>query len=370
MFQPLENIRPFLKMAFEGFAGDGKTFTATQVAIGLHKAIGSKKPIAILDTEAASKALLPLFRSEGVQAVVSEGRSLTNVNQAIKWCEEGNADILIIDSISHIWESFLEAYQNSKRYAGRLTFQDWGILKPRWKAEFSTPFVKAKIHIIFTGRAGYEYDIVETIDNRTGRKQQDIQKSGIKMKAEGETAYEPDLLVLMEKKQQLLEENKAIFRQATIVKDRTNTIDGTTIKNPTYKDFEPAIKLLLDGISKEYTAEVPADLFNHNEGDYAESRKERDIAVNEIEGCFALMELGTGKEEKAYKAAILFKVFNCKTTEALQQVTLEALKAGKEIVDAIAADYCKLLADWKAEGQKPDLLRIKDIVEQHATTPF
>ncbi len=33
LFRELENNRPFLKMAFEGFAGDGKTFTATQVAI-------------------------------------------------------------------------------------------------------------------------------------------------------------------------------------------------------------------------------------------------------------------------------------------------------------------------------------------------
>jgi len=53
MFKKLENNRPFLKMAFEGFAGDGKTYTATQIAIGVHKKIGSKKPVAIFDTEKA-----------------------------------------------------------------------------------------------------------------------------------------------------------------------------------------------------------------------------------------------------------------------------------------------------------------------------
>lgn len=39
MFKKLENNRPFAKIAFEGFAGDGKSFTATQVAIGIHKLI-------------------------------------------------------------------------------------------------------------------------------------------------------------------------------------------------------------------------------------------------------------------------------------------------------------------------------------------
>jgi hypothetical protein len=52
-FTDLENVRPFLKMAFEGFAGDGKTYTMAAVAIGLHKLIGSDKPIAVIDTERA-----------------------------------------------------------------------------------------------------------------------------------------------------------------------------------------------------------------------------------------------------------------------------------------------------------------------------
>src|SRR5688572_20582158 len=103
MFKKLENNRPFLKMAFEGFAGDGKTFTATQVAIGVHKLIGSTKPIALFDTEKAFKALKPSFDAAGIEAVVNdEERSLKALSQAIQWCEEGNADILLIDSITHV----------------------------------------------------------------------------------------------------------------------------------------------------------------------------------------------------------------------------------------------------------------------------
>lgn len=371
MFQPLENIRPFLKMALEGFAGDGKTFTATQVAIGLHKKIGSKKPIAILDTEAASKALLPLFKREGIQAVVSEARSLSAVNQAIKWCESGNADILIIDSITHIWEEFLTAYKQSKRYNKTfLEFQDWGVIKPRWKAEFSTPFVKAKCHIIFTGRAAYEYDFLEQVQGATGKVKKEIHKSGIKMKAEGETAFEPDILILMEKKKDLLGNVKKIWREATILKDRTNTIDGETIKNPSFEAFEPAINLLLDGVCKDIDADQPQDLFQHEDTDYIAQRKKREGLIDEIEGCFSLMELGTGKEEKLYKAAILKAVFAVTSTKSLENINLDTLEGGFTTVKNVADDYHKLLSGWKLEGQKPDLTRIQEIVKQHNELPI
>lgn len=216
MFKKLENNRPFLKLALEGFAGDGKTFTASQIGIGVHKLIKSDKPIALFDTEKAFKALKWKFDEEGIATVVNdEERSLAALNAAIKWCEAGNADILIIDSITHVWEEFLRAYLNRPDKYGkevkrnRLEFQDWGVLKPQWKELFSTPFVMAKCHIIFTGRAGYEY--TDERNEETGKRE--IFKSGIKMKAETETAFEPDILVLMQKVQDLISEEKSVHRQ-------------------------------------------------------------------------------------------------------------------------------------------------------------
>ena len=179
-FKKLENNRPFAKIAFEGFAGDGKSYTTTLMAMGIHKMIKSEKPIAIFDTEKAFKALVPVFASNGIEAVVDdENRSLESLFQAIKWCEEGNADILIIDSITHVYEEFINAYMKQKN-GTRLEFQDWGVIKPMWKEKFSTPFVKANVHILFTGRAGYEY--TQEVNEQTGKKE--ITKSGIKMKAE------------------------------------------------------------------------------------------------------------------------------------------------------------------------------------------
>lgn len=364
MFTPIENIRPFIKAAFEGFAGDGKTFTAVSMAIGLHKAIKSQKPIALLDTEKAAKALIPIFEKNGIAAIVNEGRSLANLNEAIKWCENGGADILVIDSITHVWEEFLEAHKASKRFNKTfLEFQDWGVIKPRWKREFSTPFVNAKCHIIFTGRAGYEYEHFEQIDGATGKVKKEIQKSGIKMKAEGETAFEPDLLFLMGKVQDILGTDKRIYREALVLKDRTTLIDGQTFKNPTYKDFEPAINQLLNGVVKDRIDQSPADVFEH-ERNFDDMRKERDLIISSVEGHFNLMGLGTGATDKKYKAALLKNAFNVVSIDELSAVKMESMRDGMSFIRCVSDEYTKYLDACKANGITPEIDRIKDIVNE------
>lgn len=338
MFKKLENNRPFLKMAFEGFAGDGKTYTSIEIAIGIHKLIASKKPIALFDTEKALKALGWRFDEAGIEAVVNdENRSLAALSQAIKWCEEGNADILVIDSITHVWEEYLRAYMEEKK-RNRLEFQDWGVIKPKWKQEFSTPFVMAKCHIIFTGRAGYEYE-TEIIKEEGKRDRKEIHKSGIKMKAENETAFEPDLLVLMEKKQDILTDKKVLWREATIIKDRTTRIDGKTFKNPTFDDFYPAVKVLLDGVLREtHGVDIP-DTFEEFESRFSEVIKERERIKAEIEGCFELMGLGSGAADKQVKAWTLNQVFGKNSIEMVEKKDIKALRAGLHIIEAFAEKY-------------------------------
>lgn len=342
MFKKLENNRPFLKMALEGFAGDGKTFTGVEIAIGVHKLIKSNKPIAMFDTERALKALKWRFDEAGIEAMIEdEERSLQSLHNAIKWCEDGNADILLIDSITHVWEEFLRAYMNRPGKDGRplkrnrLEFQDWGVLKPQWKELFSTPFVMAKCHIIFTGRAGYEYS--DERNEETGKRE--IFKSGIKMKAETETAFEPDILVLMQKVQELLGDEKKIWREAMVVKDRTTQIDGKTFKNPTFEDFYPAIKVLLDGTLREmHGAQIP-DTFSEFESKYSEIGKEREVIVAEIEGCFELMGLGTGADDKQKKVWILDQVYGVKSIEGLSKKNNTTLRNGLHVVKEFAEKY-------------------------------
>lgn len=359
MFKKLENNRPFAKIAFEGFAGDGKSFTATQVAIGIHKLIKSKTPIAIFDTEKAFKALKAQFEQAGIEAVVDdEQRSLEALSQAIKWCEEGNADILIIDSITHVYEQFLQAYIKQKNRT-RLQFEDWGILKPMWKEKFSTPFVQAKVHIIFTGRAGYEY--TDEKNAETGKRE--IYKSGIKMKAENETAFEPDVLVLMEKHMDILGEKKTIWRDATVLKDRTTSIDGQTFRNPGFNEFYPAIKVLLDGVIREYAgAEIP-DTFDDWESRFNATKKKKEKLIGEIDGAFKLMGLGTSVADKKLVAATLNKVFGVLSFEKLEDVHQDKMNDGLNVIREFATAYNLYMKECVDGDKKPDMNNVGAILD-------
>lgn len=68
-FTSLENTTPYFKAAFEGFAGSGKTYTAAQICIWLHKRIGSTKPIAYFDTERAGRHLRVYFNKAGIEVL-------------------------------------------------------------------------------------------------------------------------------------------------------------------------------------------------------------------------------------------------------------------------------------------------------------
>lgn len=358
LFMDLENTKPYAKVAFEGFAGDGKTYTAAQLAIGIHKLIKSEKPIVVVDTERAIDKLKPLFDEHNIQVKVSYGRSLATINQAIQACNEGFADVMLIDSITHVWENYLESYKVEKRRT-QLQFQDWGIIKPKWKKEFSDHFVMANTHIIFTGRAGYEYE--DEKNEETGKRE--IFKSGIKMKAEAETAFEPDMLILMEKVQKVIGEDKEIYRNATIIKDRTTKIDGKTFKNPSFEDFYPAIKVLLDGTLKNIHQDILPDTFKDYEENFANIVRKKDTAIAEIEGCFNLMKLGTGKEEKALKAAILNKVFGFTSIEAVSREGLNKIEAGLDIVRDFTDRYNEYLEKCATEQKIPDMNKVKNLLD-------
>lgn len=359
MFKPLKNTNPYLKMAFEGFAGDGKTFTATQIAIGLHKKIGSTKPVAIFDTEKAAKALIREFEKAGIECVVDqENRSLKALTDAIDWCQNGGADILIIDSITHVWENFLNAYMEWKRRS-KLEFQDWGYIKPKWKTDFSDKFVNAKIHIIFTGRAGFSYE--NEINPETGKRE--IFKSGIKMKAESETAFEPDLLVFMETQTDIMGKVKTVKRVATILKDRTNTIDGQSFENPTFADFEPAIDIYLMGKYEKSETEIVAEKFEDTDEKTFKWKKERNSLLAGIDGVFNLIGWGTSKEDKQVKAATLNRVFGKTSTDELDDLKNDQLENGLKVLKELAVQYAEYLANCAETETKPDVKQVAVIIE-------
>lgn len=320
-FAPLENTKPYLKLAFEGEPGTGKSMTAAMVAIGLHKQIKSTKPIVIFDTEKAAKFLIPLFNDAGVKAVVKESHSLADLRKAMELCVKGYSDILLLDSITHIWLDFQEAY---KRKLNRTKFRlnDWGQIKSDWNANLSVPLVQLPLHMIVTGRVSDRME-EEEVDG-----EQKLTKVGVKMQTEKNTAYEFDMIALMERHEKINAKKREVWRQATILKGRGGLMDGAVIKNPTYKDFEKAIDSILANGVQRTQVEMDAAAIIQTEDNKREWMKRKDIALEKVEAYFTKVWPGSSADVKATRVKASEYAFGTPSWTAIAALTPDALEAG------------------------------------------
>ncbi len=330
LFKKAETTSAYLKAGLMGFAGSGKTYTATEIAIGLVKLMkaknlpGADKPVFFIDTETGSDWQQPRFEAESIELQVLKSKSFADLAQAMKEAE-GNASVLIIDSITAFWLEFTETYQRVKNRKRGLEFQDWAYLKKEWRAKFTEPFVNSPLHVILCGRAGFEY---EHYTDESGKKQ--IEKSGVKMKAEGELGFEPSLLVFMEREQDL-DKNK-VMHVAHVYKDRrtdAKSLDGKSFKNPKFKDFLPHIEFLnLGGQQLGIdTTRSSAAIIETQEG-RDQNSLQRKIVIDEIESLLVSHYPSTGAADKKAKVDLIRKHFNAAWTEIELIMPLFDLRAG------------------------------------------
>lgn len=331
LFTPAKVTTAYLKMALMGFQGSGKTFTATDTAIGLVAYMrglniaDAAKPIAFADTEKGSDWILPRVQKAGLSMVTAKTRAFSDLLALVDEAER-TASVLLIDSLTHFWVELTETYCARKaaeynRQSYRLQFQDWAFLKTEWR-RFTDKFVNSNLHIIAAGRAGYEFDMVE--DEDTKKKQ--LEKTGIKMKAEGEMGYEPDLLVLMERRMNL--DTKTDEHIAHVIKDRSTLLDGKEFADPTFASFLPHIKCLNLGgqqlgvdTTRTSAAMIPSDPRDNK-------ARDRRIILNEIEDLLTMHYPSTSAKDKQAKIMIVRKHFNASWTEVEEKLSLFDLRAG------------------------------------------
>ena len=328
-----ETARPtsaYLKMGIMGKQGSGKSYTAAEVTIGLvnHlKELGvdyAEKPVAFFDTETGSDWLIPKFNAAGIPLVVAKKRSFADLLTAIRWAET-NASALIIDSITHPWRELMESYLKTKKRT-RMEISDWGYVKgPYGWQQFSDLFVNSKLHIVMCGRAG---DDLESYRDEDGRQQ--LEKVGVKMKTEGETGFEPSLLVLMEREMNTYT-NKTAHR-AYIMKDRSNLLDSKEFDDPTFKHFLPHINCLnLGGMHVGVqTSGDSQHILKTEKRDWAPVQ--RRIVLREIEDLLVLHHPSTGAEDKKKKILLVKECFQASWTEVEEVMPLEDLRAGYDLL--------------------------------------
>ena len=328
LFARSENEMAFLKAGFMGFQGSGKTMTATLVAIGLHQLLKSKRlpgsdsPIYMVDTETGSDWVKRDCDEAGIELVVSKTRAFKNLVPLIEEVQQTRS-ILIIDSITHFWRDLTESYARKKNRKYGLQFQDWAWLKEQW-GHFTDAYVNANAHILLCGRAGHEYSHE---DNEDGRKE--LIKTGVKMKAEGETGYEPSILVLMERHQELVDGTPKITRRGVVLKDRSRLLDGAMFVNPTFEDFRPHIECLnLGGVHRGVdTEENSESLVPEREENYA---KQREVCLDEIKEEISRAIPGMAADQKKKKSDLLQEIFNTRAWSKVETMTLMELLNGRE----------------------------------------
>lgn len=324
LFQPATNTQAKLKAGIMGFAGDGKTYTAATLAIGLVELMRERnlpdgdKPVLFIDTETGSDWVKPRFDAAGIELHTAKTRSFADLLTANREAERSGS-VLIIDSITHFWRELTETYAEKRNRKRGLEFQDWAYLKSEW-GKFTDLFVNSNCHTVLCGRAGYEYDFFQ---NDSGKKE--LQKTGVKMKAETETGYEPSILILMEKHRDM--ESGQVWREAHVIKDRSTRLDGKTFQNPSFDDFRPHVDYLkLGGVQMGVdTTRSSAGLVGDDSGrmDWRMKQQQREIALDEITEVLGKHHGGTSNDAKKARADLVEKFAGTRSWERVKSMSFE-----------------------------------------------
>lgn len=328
LFTKAENTQAYLKAGLMGLAGSGKTYTAMLLAIGLIKLLRErglaegKRPVFFADTETGSSYVKHQFDESGIELFTAKTRAFSDLVTLVNEAEK-NSGLLIIDSITHFWREFTESYAKRKN-SHRLEFKDWSYLKGEW-GKFTDRYVNSHLHIIMCGRMGYEYDFFTDDD---GKKQ--LEKTAVKMKAETETGYEPSLLVWMERSMDL--KTNKVIREAHILKERFDVIDGKSFQNPTFKTFLPHIELLnlggqQVGVDTERTSDA---MIPTNEGSgWKRAQEQKEIILEKVQALFVTHGFSSqSKDGKQKIIESLKKHFGTTSWKEVEMSTLEVVKLG------------------------------------------
>ncbi|MCL6218597.1 AAA family ATPase [Zunongwangia pacifica] len=190
-----------IKMALQGSSGAGKTLSSLLLAKGLTKEQLSK--VAVIDTENGSADLYAHLGNYNVLPL-QPPYTPEKFIQAIEVCENAEMDVIILDSISHVWDELLDFHS---KLPGN-SFSNWNKVTPRQKA-FIDKILQCNTHVIATMRTKQDY----VLQQKDGK--YIPEKVGLKAIQRNDVSYEFTIVFDIDTKH---------FARAS--KDRTNLFSG------------------------------------------------------------------------------------------------------------------------------------------------
>jgi len=228
-----------LRMALDGPAGAGKTYTALMFAFALQERVGGK--VGLIDTEHASAAKyadeFPPF-----DVLVLDSFAPDTYAEAIKLAESAGYNILVIDSLSHAWDGVEGALEQVDKAAARSgnSYTAWRDVTPMHRRMVEA-ILQSDCHIIATMRSKMEYVLEEQTTSK-GRTVQVPRKVGLAPIQRQGMEYEFDLIADLD-----------IEHKMIVSKSRCSAVDGAVVLKPKGDWLSPVIDWLTSG--KEVTPE-------------------------------------------------------------------------------------------------------------------
>lgn len=273
-FQKANPMQSKLKVSIYGPPGSGKTFSTLLFAEGLANTEG--KRVAFVDTERGTDFYAKHVAERQVHPEAFDfdalyTRSLKAITDDIRRLNPKEHGVIVLDSITHLWDAAMDAYTGKRNRADAIPMHAWGKIKKPYKDLISW-LIASPYHVFILGRQKNLFDQ----DSNTG----EMQKVGVAMKAEGETAYEPHICIRMEARQNPERTTQSDY-VAYIEKDRTGVLSGKELHNPNFATIAPLLPLLGDVQAPEEDEEerIAQDSELHTQAEARDAKREEKSAA-------------------------------------------------------------------------------------------
>jgi hypothetical protein len=257
--QPAEKYKQFARVCLWGTSKAGKSHGALALAKAMAGADGK---VGVVSSEHASTQLLKhRFPHDIINlAEVDENSNLVpgafspaRYEEAIKLFTSARYDVIVIDSLSHVWEGeggLLESVAATPQ--GKSNFDDgWGKATPLYKHLINT-ILAARCHIIITlrGKDAYVHEAYTKSNGQQGMRPKNIGQAPVMRKGFG---YEMHLTLHVDNMtayveatamQDYIPNGEEIADLASIAPRLMDALDGVPLPEPT--EQQKSMRTLLD----------------------------------------------------------------------------------------------------------------------------